>query len=299
MENDCVSGLIPLTNLDTQTVEKTINKLENFWKAKSIAYLDKFGLPTLSAIAVTDWNHEIKQNLLEICHNKNWNSVVIRTDKEKETGQNIPRGGYLVDMDNLENEIQKHLQNGRIVMVLEPRNKFQNLYGINIQYDNSDTLYFEVVGSGFDVSNLNRGDTIPHERFTVNLHGEKLEISNHNIISQLEYEKSVNYCYKQIGESVLEKNREYTEEEKIEAAKNYLKKHDYTLLENSKNYQPLPNDDIKKIRNSISKLPHLMSKMGLDTDNFVVSTTIFDSGELVFWDIVFPKYKYDGIKNDN
>ena len=92
MVNDSVSGLIPLTNLDTQTFEKTISKLENFWKAKSIAYLNKFGLPTLSAIAVTDWNREIKQKLFEICHNKNWNSVVIRTDKEKETGQNIPRG---------------------------------------------------------------------------------------------------------------------------------------------------------------------------------------------------------------
>jgi len=67
MENDSVNGLVPLTNLDTQTFEKTISKLENFWKAKSIAYLDNFGLPTLYAIAVTDWNHEIKQKLLEIC----------------------------------------------------------------------------------------------------------------------------------------------------------------------------------------------------------------------------------------
>ena len=94
---------------------------------------------------------------------------------------------------------------------------------------------------------------------------------------------------------MLEENREFTEEEKIESGKNYLKTHGYALLENSKNYQPLSNDDIKKIRNSISKLPHLMSKMGLDIDNFVLSITIFDSKELVFWYIVFPRHKYEGI----
>lgn len=292
MQNDFVSGLIPLTNLDTQSFEKIISKLENFWKAKSIAYLDKFGLPTLEAVAITDWNMKIKQNLLEFCNTKNWNSVVIRTDKERETGKDIPRGGYQIGLGYLENDIKKHLQNGRIVMVLEPRDKFRNLYGINIIFDNPNTLYFEVVGPGFDVSNLNRGDITPHERFTVNIHGENLEISNHEIVSQSEYEKSVNYRYKQIGDSILVKNKPYTEKEKIESGKNFLKSHEYLLLENSKSYHKITKNYIKKIRNTISKLPNQMSKIGLANSEFVLSATIFDSEELVFWDIVFPSQKY-------
>jgi len=51
-ENYDTNSLIPLTNLESKDFEKTITKLNDFWKAKSIVYLDKFGLPTLPAIAI-------------------------------------------------------------------------------------------------------------------------------------------------------------------------------------------------------------------------------------------------------
>lgn len=292
------NGLIPLTSLESKDFEKTIIQLNDFWKAKSIAYLDKFGLPTLSAIAITTWNDKIKENLLNYCKNKNWSSVVIRTDKAKETGEKIPRGGYLTNLDNLENEIKKNLENGRIAIVLEPRDRYKNLYGINILYDNNapENLYFEIVGPGFEVGNLNRGDIKPHERFILKKTGEEIKIQNHEIIPQSEYENSVEIRFAQIGKSISEKK--LANSEFIKIGRDFLLKNEYSILEdNRRNYQNIPLEYVKKIKNYVATLSYKLSKNSLDLDQFVLSATVFDSGELVFWDIVWPEHKYEGLKS--
>ena len=301
IEDDYVSGFIPLTNLTHQDFEKTIRKLENFWKAKSIALLDRFGLHTLSAVAITSWDEKIKQKLVNFCKVNDWNSVVIRTDKKKETGKDIPRGGYLVKISQLDNEIQKYLQNGRIVMILEPRDRYKNLYGVNILYDSKEpeNLYLEVVGPGFEVSNLNRGDIIPHERLMVKLK-EKLIILDRNIISGSSYRESVDLRYQQIGKRILEENisQNQSKEKLIKIGKGFLKTHGYHLLkENKKSYQKIPEEHLEKIVKNVIRLLHKMAKSGMVVDQFVLSSTVFDSGELVFWDMVFPEHKYEGKKN--
>lgn len=275
------NSLIPLTNLESKDFEKTITKLNDFWKAKSIVYLDKFGLPTLPAIAITNWNEDVKNELIQICKEKGWNSIVIRTDKKAETGERIPRGGYLTNLDQLSLEITKIFDMGRIVMILEPRDRYRNLYGINILYEKTspENLYFEVVGPGFEVSNLNRGDINPHEKFILKRTDDELDIQNHEIIPQSEYDQSVKFRFAQIDKDVLTRN-----------GNDFLEK-------NKEKYQKIPIEYIKKIKNYVAQLPHKMSKVGLNTDQFVLSATVFDSGELVFWDIVLPEHKYEGIKN--
>lgn len=296
------NGLIPLTNLELKDFEKTITKLNDFWKAKSIAYLDKFGLPTLPAIAITNWNEEVKTELIQICKEKGWNSVVIRTDKKAETGERIPRGGYLTNLDQLSSEITKIFDMERIAMILEPRDRYRNLYGINILYEKTspENLYFEVVGPGFEVSNLNRGDIMPHERIIIKRISDEPIILTHNTISLSDYKNSVFTRFVQIGRSIdqNQSTENMSDDELAKIAKNFLKKNKYDLLsQNETNYSSIPIDYINKIKNYVAELPYKMSKIGLDVEQFVLSATVFDSGELVFWDIVWPEHKYEGLKS--
>ncbi|NDB92670.1 MAG: hypothetical protein EB167_08270, partial [Nitrososphaeria archaeon] len=210
MKDDNISDFLPLTNLTAQDFDKTIAKLDEFWKAKSIAILDKLGFHVLPGAAILAWNEKISLKLLNYCKENNWTSVTIRTDKAKETGENIPRGGYQVQINKLETEIKKHLRNGRIVIVHEPRDRYKNLYGINVLYDNKipTELYFEVVGHGFEVSNLNRGDIQPHEKLVIRKKNDEFVILKRDIISNSEYKNSVNLRYQQIGISLMDQTVE-------------------------------------------------------------------------------------------
>jgi hypothetical protein len=58
-----------------------------------------------------------------------------------------------------------------MLWILEPINRLTNEYGINVLVDNSrlNELIIEVVGRGFDGSDINRGNISPHQIFTMPL----------------------------------------------------------------------------------------------------------------------------------
>lgn len=289
--------VFPLFALESDQISKTLSWLEGYWKAQSIVYLGELGLPTLPAIAVTEWNNEIQNYLMKFFKERNWKSVVIRTDKASETGKGVPRGGYLVEINNLENEVKQFLELGRLVMLLEPRDKYTNLYGINVSYNNNspDELYLEIVGPGFEVSNLNRGDVSPHERLRIKRKSEGVDIIERSVTSLSEYKKSVYYRLLHLGEFLVSKQKKEakSETELVEIAKTFLKENGYDLLfKHEDSYSEIPKSFLKKIKDFISPLPQKMTKLGLDIDEFVVSSTIFNNEELVFWDIVWPTRKY-------
>ncbi len=175
----------------------------------------------------------------------------------------------------------------------------KNLYGINVLFDNADpdTLYLEVVGPGFEVSNLNRGDISPHERLTIKRENGKLKILEREIISQSNYENSANLRYRQIGQSLSQENSGLSDNDLIESGKNFLKKHGYKLLENHSSYQKISDQYLQKILENTSGLFHKLSKYESKIDQFVLSITVFDQDEMVFWDVVLPEHKYGDVKN--
>jgi hypothetical protein len=291
------AGIYPLFNLEKDRLKKTLLELDGYWKTCSIVYIDQLGLPTLPAIAITTWSQNVKENLTRILKEKNWSSVVIRTDKKKETGENIPRGGYLIEISKLEDEIKHFLNAGRLIMILEPRDKYRNLYGINISYEDTfpDTFYLEVVGPGFEVSNLNRGDISPHERLRIKRVSEDIDIMEKSVISPAEYKKSIYYRLLHLGKFLVSKQKlaANSEAELVEIAKQFLKNNGYDLLFKHENVYPeIPKKYLTKIKNFIAPLPQKMTELGLDVNEFIISSTIYDTEELVFWDIVWPTRKY-------
>jgi len=301
VNNDVVSNarnpqFYPLFGLTSNKLQSTLEALDGYWKAKSTIYLDVLGLPTLKGIAVKAWDEHTKVAVRDYLASRGWKSVVIRSDKQDETGIDIPVGGYLVDVANLDAQVKRFFMKGRIIMLLEPRNRYMNKYGVNVLYDSSspNSLYLEVVGLGFDVSDINRGDITPHEHIELSMTSTDQLVLSRSAVSQTEYDKSVFYRLAKIGKLNMPENFiAKSENDLADLGRQFLKNNGYDLLFQQDNYQAIPLDHLKRIHLLMRNLPKRMHTLGLDVTLFVISATIFfENDELVFWDIVWPKHKY-------
>lgn len=295
-----------ISNLDEETFINTSKALKGYYKFLSILYLDLLGLPKLDGIIITKWEKDTEENIKSFFKKKSIQKVMIRSDKKNETGK-LPRGGYLVDINNMKEEALKLFKNNRIIALLEPANFYDNLYGFNaLFHPDVNYIHMEVVGPGFDVSDIKRGDISPHEII-------KLPRVNHNqsfdgaeelspwkvkrtIMSPGHYQKAVFYRLVKIGRLITkQKNLQQSldEDNLIELAIDYLQKSNHTLLLNNMNkYNPMSFRYIENIYYYIVLLPEKMKLFSFKSEPFVISGGIVKPNRVVFWDIVWPDLKY-------
>lgn len=308
LRNCLVEGVYKLDDLDNETLNGTLALLDGYHKARSMLHLTQLGLPRLRGLVVTLWNDDVKKAIISYFKKIKFEKVSIRTDKKHETGDRIPRGGYLVGVDNVGNEVVKYLNDQRIVISLEPRCRYDTLHGINALFhpDNEHFICMEVVGPGFCVSDISRGDVTPHERIRLPrpryLFSKTDELNllqiQRSVIRPQQYKKSVITRLIKTGLEVCQLKSfscgGLSNEQLINMAAAYLRQTGQTLLlEHRDAYEPIPFYYLKTIYNLIAFLPEKMSVLKIRGEPFVISMTIFNTNEeIIFWDIVWPKLKY-------
>lgn len=161
-----------------------------------------------------------------------------------------------------------------ILWILEPIDRLKNDYGINL-YFNGNVCSIEMVGKGFDVSDLNRGHTSPHEVIT----------------TELPVRKGVyNEWWKFLKFSFNEDEYKHGQNRRLEKLANM----GYTVSHNifSTKYQPLPYGMLEELLSYVSII-----YANVRDKNYCVSCS-FSDGHYVFWDIQTPsgKKKIYGVK---
>jgi len=81
----------------------------------------------------------------------------------------------------------------RIVAVYEMADPLLNSHNMNLLFESESEIWIEVVGPGFDASDLQRGDVSPHEAFSVQVPpgGTPAQIKLIDRVDQEAYEDSV------------------------------------------------------------------------------------------------------------
>ena len=105
-----------------------------------------------------------------LCSAVNADRLLLRSDGGIETSTYY-RGGTTFDLDALLPRAARLFDLGRAVIVMEPTNRFTNRLSATIRIDRSahrhaGSLVVEVLGPGFDVSDLTRGGIAPQLRFS-------------------------------------------------------------------------------------------------------------------------------------
>jgi hypothetical protein len=295
----------------TTDLDEIIIDLDGYWKFQSILYLKKLGLPILGGIIATRWNDEVHSAIVNLCKRKGWDVLLLRHDKKPESPP-YPMGGYLVPLESLHKEASKYFELGRILFLLEPCSPFDNSYNINTLFENDQSLLLEIVGPGFDAGDIQRGHVTPHEMIQIDRTTLKTEMPTSRsafeqvvkrafITNQRSYEHSVRQRYikiakrlKDLGEVAFEE-QETREDDLVAMAKKYLQGNGYLMLSlNETSYTPIPIGYLYELCSHIHNLPERLQQYANRGLPFVVSSSYVKKGtKLVFWDIVWPKLKYN------
>lgn len=174
---------------------------------------------------------------------------------------------YLISKEN----INCLWEENAYIWLMEEIDRKKNKYGINIMINRiTNSIVIEIVGAGFDVSDINRGRLKPHEivkteypiRWGYNF--EIWKFMNINIISKEEYQKSVIY-----RKDVL---RTLNADNKMNIFPEY--------------YIPLSLQYFYQIYRDVNNIDKKIK-----FDQYCISCSIDEKGKLVYWDIQIPKEK--------
>lgn len=289
-----------------------LDNLKGYHKALSIIYLRMMGYPTLKGVIVTAWDKEAMEITTAFCKENHFEKLLIRIDKIRETGS-APRGGYLVDYQNLEKEVTNYLEEGRIVILLEPMSPYNDLYSINALFaKDREDIVLEIVGPGFDASDLNRGDISPHQILSVSKAISEIPSNLGRILKQLHivspeaYKQSVEQRLVKIGMTYARLNvvnvSGWSEKRIAQLGEKCLQESGQTLLlENREVYKPISAKYLKILLPYVIELPEKLQKLGVEVEpTMVLSMSILNEngGRLNFWDIVWPSLKYTGTRKE-
>lgn len=299
------SGFYDLQDPSVSKRRQALDHLKGYYKTTSIVNLRMLGLPVLKGVVITRWDDRVRQNVLTFANARGFSRLLIRTDKTAETGQYM-RGGYIIDLSELDKEVNMILGAGRIVILLEPRSPYEDLYSLNALFTPQDeNILLEVVGPGFDMSDLKRGDISAHEVIYVprqrpiarKVLGAK-DVAR-TVVHPRVYRLSVRDRLAKIGHMVTSRGgKEYFapfRNEDFEAVgRQYLESVGQTLLlQNEARYRPIPLSLLRTVYSYIEGLPERAKQLGIEIEPMVVSMTFFwPDYALAFWDIVWPRLKY-------
>lgn len=189
---------------------------------------------------------------------------------------NPVRGGNRIKLSL--DELNKKIVDGTQMWLLQPIDRTQNIYGINLYVKRDAKLFImECVGRGFDVSDINRGDISPQESIEFEYpvrkgwQNEWWKFIKVEIVNQFEFENEKLIRLKKLDKMGIHATEEIFDHKFIPL--------DCALIEKLMQYTQ-----------SIDK--HWKA-----SDEYIVSASMNKNGKFVFWDIQTPMGKKNILNN--
>ena len=264
-----------------------LSTFRSYSKLLSWLVVHAAGLPAPRGIVVSAWTDAVADAVAHFTSQWETRSLLVRSDAEHETAES-PRGGFLSRHRDVEEQVGPLLKDGRVVFLLEPLSPLDDLYSLSLQPDATWRHWVaEIVGPGFDASDLKRGDVTPHEQLTLRLSKGELEVESQRLSSaeaqgtaralRLEKIAALLGCSTASVAEVLRERRE-------------------TLFIDRTAYAPIPQD---LLRTAVTYAAHLNGalrryELAAVEDVLVSMSFISTEARPVFWDIVWPSSKYVG-----
>ena len=244
-------------------------KNENNEKITTYQFLNSVGCPVFDSILLDENETLTVDKLKQIREVLQSEYCTVRYQYVKPTNSPIKGGNKtLIDLETLN---AKTVPN-TMMWLLEAIDRTKNKYGINMYVDRIKNLFqMEVVGQGFDVSDINRGNITPQEIITAEY---PFYDSWYN-----EWWKYMNFRFKE--------QEEYENDKiiRLEKLQNFGLIVDETIF--NAQFKYLPYEKIEKLLHLIKNIDNAWDK----SDEYVVSASVNDDNSLVFWDIQTPKNK--------
>ena len=185
----------------------------------------------------------------------------------------VKNGGKIVEISKA--AIQKEYENGTDFWLLEPVRREDNLFCCNVCLNRGiGNLHMEFLGCGFDISDINKGKIVPHERIDIpypisyGANGEWWKWAHFWFCADSEYRKSIAIRKQRLQELQEDNNIIF-----------------------SISFNPVSKDIIECIIGWIKKVEDGWE--GEKPDFYNLSCSFQKDGKGICWDIQTPKGKMD------
>ena len=265
------------------------------------------GLPVLSGVIVSDWSEASADAVRRFARAHTFSHLLLRIDKQNERWTRR-RGGYLVALPQLPSTVRELRREGRIAVLLEPASPYADQYSLaGVSVPDEQKLIVEVVGPGFDASDILRGDLEAHERwelgFESGVGGRTNPTRGANRIhltTAEKYAESVQGRLAKIGARI--RNPAFpdallrAESDTIqlrETANAFLKaSHQTALLRHANAYVPIPQKHLLSFARYVETLLLGLGAYGIHLGSSSFAASVIPRRGLVFWDF-FPARKQE------
>jgi len=303
-----VSKLISGLPLETAAVTRAnlfsaLEPVRGCLKATSMLWMQAFGVPILSGVMVRNWSKVSAAAVGRFCRQGRYSELLLRIDKPYERWARR-RGGFLVPISRIAATVKELQREGRIAMLLEPVSPYVDQYSLaGVTQPEQRNMIVEVVGPGFDASDILRGDIPAHERWELNLGltvrsqtpGGGLEGKRVYLTTAEKYGESVQTRLAKIGAAtrnpafpdvVLQADN--SKSALVEAGISFLKAtRQRILLKHAGAYEAIPAKHLMSFVRNVERLLSGLAACGIHLGSSSFAAGVLPRRGLVFWDF-FP-----------
>jgi hypothetical protein len=299
------SVLIETPGVGQDNLANFLDVLPGCWKCSSLLWMQSNGFPVLPGLILNGWAFETEMAVSQFCQQRGFSELLLRIEKP---GQRWTRrrGGYNIPVPAARDVVEDLAKEGMLALLLEPASPYSDLYSLTSVCDLvTGRIDVEIVGPGFDASDILRSDTTPHEQVEISFEIERSVLSKsqqHSIrrvhmISPEAYQASAQRRLAKIGARL--RNPSFPEKELqgasgslpglAEEGVQYLQKTGQTrLLEHLTGYEPIPSTLLDAFLDQLLRLIKAAVAAGVPWKTLSVAGSFLESSRLVMWDFFVP-----------
>ncbi len=287
-----------------------LDVLSGCWKCSSLLWMQSNGFQVLPGLILNTWTHETEAAVSGFCRERNFSELLLRVEKPCQRWTRR-RGGYTIPLDKVRSQVEELANEGMITILLEPASPYQDIYSLTSACDlETGKVDVEVVGSGFDASDVLRSDLLPHERFEVffgdenrnTLATSEFTVKRTHTVGAPEYQASVRRRLVKIGarlqspafpDEVASAASDAQREELAEEGAGFLRATRQTaLLEHSEEYEPIPTRLLNLFLGELSRVFERVRAAKVHWRTLSLAASFLPESRLVIWDF-FPPSQND------
>ena len=293
---------IEIHQISEENLIAALGPLRGHLKATSVLWMHVLGAPVLEGLIIKGWSPSSARTLRDFCAKRDLREVLLRIDKYGQRWTDR-RGGYLLPVEQVGEVVRELKRDGILAMTLEPVSPYSDRYGlVAVTEPGHGSITVEIVGPGFDVSDILRADLQAHERFVFTGVGQQNSRSAElawrctHLISAGDYHESVNQRLIKIGarlkdsafpRSIKQSSRQARSALR-DSAIEYLSRTEQTLLlKHLDRYIPISEKRLSTVVRCVVGMLGGLGNYGIHLGPTSFSASFTKTGRLVFWDF-FP-----------
>jgi len=301
------SILIETAGVTSDNLDGFLSMLQGCWKCSSLLWMQSNGFPVLPGLILNAWSPEAKAAISRFGMEKNFSELLVRIEKP---GQRWTRrrGGYTIPLGEAQCQVEELAHEGMITILLEPASPYLDRFSLTSLCDfETGKVDVEVVGSGFDASDVLRADSLPHERFELlftkeNQAASPFPTKRTHIVGSKEYQASVRRRLVKIGAKL--RNPAFPDEvlstlsrselrSLAEEATRFLQSSGQTaLLDHPREYAPIPAQLLDMFLQELQRLLRRVRSETIGWRTLSLAASFLPQNRLVIWDF-FPPGEHD------